>query len=123
VKLKLDENMLRRVTPLLAGYRHEVATVADQDLSSRNDEVVAQVAAQEGRMVITLDRRFADICRHPPGQHPDILVLRSPDQSYALVDAARRSFLEQSSFEDIAGCIVVVEPGLVRVRRPEPESQ
>jgi Domain of unknown function (DUF5615) len=70
VKFKLDENMPCRVTPLLVGYGHELARVAGQGLSGSNDEVVAHVAAEEGRMVITLDRRFADIRRHPPRQHP-----------------------------------------------------
>jgi hypothetical protein len=69
-------------------------------------------------MVITLDRRFADIRRHPPGQHPGILVLRLPEQSSAQVEPGLRSFLEQYNLNDMVGCIVVVEPGLVRVRRP-----
>ena len=115
--------MPRRVVPLLAGYGHDAVTVVDEGLSGSDDPMVAQAAAEEGRMIITLDRRFADIRRHPPGQHPGILVLRLLDQSSAQVEAALGSFLEQHNLEDMVGCIVVVEPGLVRVRRPGPESQ
>ena len=113
--------MPRRVVALLSGYGHEAVTVADEGLGGSDDPLVAQAAAQEGRMVITLDRRFADIRLHPPGQHPGILVLRLPDQSSALVETAVSSFLEQHNIEDMVGCIVVVEPALIRVRRPGPE--
>ena len=110
--------MPRRVVPLLAALGHDEVTVADEGLNGSEDPLVARAAAQEGRMVITLDRRFADIRRHPPGQHPGILVLRLPEQSSAQVEAGLRSFLEQYNLNDMVGCIVVVEPGLVRVRRP-----
>jgi len=123
VKFKLDENMPRRAATLLSGYGHEVATVADEGLGGSEDPLVAQTAAQEGRMVVTLDRRFADIRLYPPGHHPGIIVLRLPDQSSAIVLTALRSFLEQHNVEDMVGCIVVVEPGLLRVRRPAPESE
>jgi predicted nuclease of predicted toxin-antitoxin system len=123
VNFKMDENMPRRAVPLLAGYGHDVATVAGEGLGGSDDPLIAQIAAQEGRMVITLDRRFADIRLHPPGHHPGILVLRLPDQSSALVEATLRSFLEQHNLNDMVGCIVVIEPGLVRVRRPGPQTQ
>lgn len=115
---KLDENLPRRVIPLLAGYGHDVVTVLDEGLAGCNDEIIAQSANFEGRMIVTLDRRFADIRRYPPGQHPGILVLRLRDQRSSLVEAALHAFLEQHTLEDITGCIAVVEPSLVRVRRP-----
>ncbi|MBI2917617.1 MAG: DUF5615 family PIN-like protein [Chloroflexi bacterium] len=61
MKLKLDENMPRRVAHLLAEHGHEAATVVEQGLGGKSDATVARAAAQEGRMVVTLDRRFADI--------------------------------------------------------------
>ena len=123
MKFKLDENMPRRAVTLLSECGHEVATVADEGLSGSEDPLVAQTAAQEGRMVVTLDRRFADIRLYPPGHHPGIIVFRLPDQSSALVQTALRSFLEQHDVEDMVGRIVVVESGLLRVRRPVPESE
>ena len=88
MKFKLDENMPRRAATLLSGYGHEVATVADESLGGSEDPLVAQTAAQEGRMVVTLDRRFADIRLYPPGHHPGIIVLRLPDQSSAIIPPA-----------------------------------
>jgi predicted nuclease of predicted toxin-antitoxin system len=122
VNFKLDENMPRRAVHVLISRGHDAVTVVDEGLRGSDDPLVARVAAQEGRVIITLDRRFADVRRHPPGQHPGILVLRLPDQSPAQVEAVLVSFLEQHNLDDMLGCIVVIEPSAVRVRRPGAES-
>ena len=72
MKVKLDENMPRRIAPLLVHYGHDVATVVGEGLSGSVDEIVAEVAQREGRMLLTLDRAFADLRRYPPGQHAGI---------------------------------------------------
>lgn len=118
MKLKLDENMPERVAPVLADRGHDVATVAGEGLGGAIDPVVAEASAEEGRMIITMDRRFADLRRHPPGRHPGMVVLRLRDQRPALVAAALSAFLDQHNLEGLAGCLVVVEPGAVRIRRP-----
>jgi hypothetical protein len=69
-------------------------------------------------MIVTLDRRFADIRRYPPGQHPGFLVLRPSDQRPQEVERLLTALLDQYQVDDMAGCVVVVEPGTVRIRRP-----
>lgn len=118
MKLKLDENMPTRVAPLLAGRGHDVVTVAQEGQKGAPDPVVAQAAAIEGRLIVTLDRRFADLRRYQPGSHPGIVALRLHDQRSAFVAAALLGFLERYHLEDMAGCLVIVEPGAVRIRRP-----
>ncbi|HLF03632.1 MAG TPA: DUF5615 family PIN-like protein [Dehalococcoidia bacterium] len=115
--MKLDENLPGRVAALLRDDGHDVATVTDEGLGGSVDTVVAQAAAHEGRMIVTLDRRFADIRRHPPGQHPGMLILQVRDQRPMLVEATLRALLDQHHLEDLAGCIVVAGLGLIRVRR------
>lgn len=117
MRLKLDENLPGIVTALLRDYGHDVATVADEGFGGSVDAVVAQAAANEGRMIVTLDRRFADIRRYPPGQHPGMLILQVRDQRPLLVETTLRALLEQHHLEDLAGCIVVAGFGAVRVRR------
>lgn len=118
MKLKLDENMPRRTQVLLERRGHDVVTAVAEGLGGKNDATVARVAAREGRMVVTLDRRFADIRRHPPGRHPGFLVLRPEEQSSAQVERLLVAMLDQHQLDDMAGCIVVLEPGVVRIRRP-----
>ena len=118
MKIKLDENMPRRAARLLSEQGHEVATAGQEGLNGKNDATVARVAGREGRMLITMARRFVDIRRYPPGRHPGFVLLRLEDQSAPSVEHVLRLLLDQHQLETLRGCIVVVEPGSVRVRRP-----
>ena len=122
MRFKVDDDMPRRVVPLLTSYGHDVTTVVDEGLGGSDHPPVAQAAAEEGRMLLTMDRRFADIRRHPPGQHPGMLVMRLHDQRPLIVETTLRAFLDQYNLEDMVGCIVIAEPGQVRVRRPGTDS-
>lgn len=118
MRVKLDENMPGRAGALLIAQGHDVATVAAEGLGGKSDVAVARTAARERRMVVTLDRRFADIRRYPPGHHPGFLVLRPQNQSSSAVERLLTSFLDQYRLDDMVGCIVVVEASAVRIRRP-----
>jgi predicted nuclease of predicted toxin-antitoxin system len=117
MKVKLDENVPGAVAGLLQARGHDVAAVAGEGLGGRQDSAVAQAAAQEGRMIITLDRRFADIRRYPPGTHPGILVLHARDQRPGLIEATMLALLDNYSLEDLTEAVVVAGLGAVRVRR------
>jgi predicted nuclease of predicted toxin-antitoxin system len=119
MKLKLDENMPAIALPLLAEWGHDVTTASEEGLAGRDDPTVAERVTLEGRMLITLDRGFGNIRAYPPGDHPGIIVLRLPDQRPDRVAASLRSLLYRGQLDDLAGCTVVVEPGRLRVRRPE----
>jgi predicted nuclease of predicted toxin-antitoxin system len=60
MNFKLDENMPRRAVHVLISRGHDAVTVVDEGLRGSDDPLVARVAAQEGRVIITLDRRFAE---------------------------------------------------------------
>lgn len=49
--MKLDENLSRRLKPVLIELRHDVMTAADENLLSRPDTEVARAAFREGRML------------------------------------------------------------------------
>lgn len=118
MKVKLDDNMPRRAGKLLEARGHDVTTVVAEGLGGKKDATVARMAAREGRLIITLDRRFADVRRYLPGRHPGFLVLRPDDQSSENVECLLAALLDQHQLEQMARCLVVVEPGAVRIRRP-----
>jgi len=119
VKIKVDENVPKRVMPVLGSHGHNAVTVAEEGLTGSDDEAVSRAAGREGRMLLTLDRGFADIRRYPPGQHPGMLVVRLNDQRPSLVETTLRALLTEYDLDDMAGCIIIAQPGLVRIRRPE----
>jgi predicted nuclease of predicted toxin-antitoxin system len=118
VRLKLDENLGRRLRPLLTEHGHDVDTVVDEGLGGADDDAVAAAAKREGRMLLTLDLDFSDIARFAPGSHPGIMVIRVPEPRPSLVTAALTGLLARHSLDDLAGCTVIAQLGGVRVRRP-----
>jgi len=118
VKFKLDENLPSRAAdPLLEGG-HDVETAQAEGLGGESDQHLAEAARSEGRAIVTLDRGFADIRAYPPGTHPGIVVLRLPDQRPGLVAEALRRLVGEHEMADLHGCVVVVQPNLIRIRRP-----
>src|SRR5437764_12425695 len=65
MKIKLDENMPGVAVAIQAAHGHEVVTVVDESLAGARDPTIAQAAAIEGRMLVTMDRGFADIRSYP----------------------------------------------------------
>ena len=118
MKIKLDENISRHLKKPLAGEGHTVFTVADEGLLSRSDEEVAAAASAEGWVLFTLDLEFGDLRKHPPGSHPGIVLFRPQTFGPLGVNRFILDFVRQADLQEFASCVVVAEPGRVRVRRP-----
>lgn len=119
MRLKADENVPTRVVELLRRHGHDVSTVPEEDLVGTADARLASAAASEGRMLLTLDRGFADVRRHPPGTHPGIAVLHTRELRPRVLETLMARFLETHGFDEFIDCKVVIEPGAVRARRPD----
>jgi predicted nuclease of predicted toxin-antitoxin system len=117
VKVKLDENIPSSAQEILARAHHDVDSVLDEGLRGASDRDVLRAAATAGRLLITLDRGFGDIRQYPPGAHAGIVVLRPAGQSAATVRSALRELISHD-LEALAGCVVVAQRDLLRIRRP-----
>jgi predicted nuclease of predicted toxin-antitoxin system len=119
VRLKLDENMPRALVDELTARGYDVDTVVDEALDGASDPAVLRAATLADRFVLTMDRGFGDLRRYPPGSHPGIAVVRPDSQDAASVRRLVLRFLDARDLADLRGCIVVVEPQRLRIRRPE----
>jgi predicted nuclease of predicted toxin-antitoxin system len=118
MKIKLDENLPRRLASRLAGMGHDVQTVGEEGIAGRVDPVVWEAAQRETRFLITQDMDFSNAQSFVPGLHYGILLirLRTPSRR-ALIQRVEDLFRE----EDVAQwarCFVVATERKVRVRWP-----
>ena len=118
MKLKLDENISRHLKPVLENVNHDVLTVSDQGLLSQNDTTIGKAAKTEGRMLLTLDLEFGDLRKYPPGRHPGIILFRPRSFGPLAVNRFVEGFVRDTDLDQFSGCVVVVDPSRVRVRRP-----
>src|SRR5262245_46235305 len=78
MNLKLDENLGLRCRDLALAAGHDVATVAEQNLSGAEDADVLGECHREGRALVTLDLDFSNPLVFKPSAYSGIAVLRLP---------------------------------------------
>jgi hypothetical protein len=78
--------------------------------------VIADVARGERRVLVTLDRDFADIRSYPPLEHAGIVVLRPPAQDKHAVGELLKRFIAVLEHESPVGELWIVEPDRIRRR-------
>jgi len=122
VKLKLDENLPHDLATALRGDGHDVHTVVDEQLAGESDPVVVAAATDEGRILLTLDRGVGDLRRYPPGSHAGILILRPVAQDPESILGLIQRLVRTHPLDELRGCVVIVEPRKVRIRRPDQDD-
>ena len=122
MKIKLDENLPLRLVAVIKDFGHDVDTVVSEGYGGRSDDIVFSAAKQAKRMLITLDRGFADVRRYSPGTHSGIVIIRPPNQNPQEVVNCLKMFLNEYTLDELEHCIVIAQQGLVRIRWPSPQK-
>jgi len=118
MKIKLDENISRHLKSLPKQEGHEALTAAEQGLLGKTDIEIGAAVKTEGVLLFTLDLEFADLRKFPPGTHPGIVLFRPLSMGPLSVNRFILEFVKVTDLTSLAGCIVVVDPTRVRIRRP-----
>lgn len=119
MRLKLDENVTVAARDPLVALGHDVDTVADEDLTGRPDPDVLAAAVTHERTLVTCDLGFGDPRTYPPGGHRGLILLRLRDHQPDNVVSVLQALAQNHDLDELAGCVVVVTEGLVRIRRPQ----
>lgn len=72
-------------------------------------------------MLFTLDLEFADLRKYPPGDHPGVVLFRPKSMGPLVVNMVVSGFARETDLSKLRGCVAVVDPHGVRVRRPDSE--
>jgi len=113
---KIDENLHPDVAELLQQRGHDVSTVWDQGFQGKPDAMIAEAIRKEKRVLVTLDKDFADIRNYPPSQFPGLIVCRLELQSRANVLAVFQHVLRWLEVHPLEGRLWIVEESDLRIR-------
>jgi predicted nuclease of predicted toxin-antitoxin system len=115
VKVKLDENLGDRGAALMSGGGCDVATVLAQSLCSASDMTLIEVCRVEGRVLVSLDKDFANTLRFPPSRYAGIVVLRLPEPLQREdIHAALRRVLALATSRNPSGRLWIVDNFRIR---------
>jgi hypothetical protein len=118
VRIKLDENLPRRLVRFLNDLGHDTDTVFDEHLNGQDDEVVWKAAQTTGRFLITQDLDFSDARKYQPGTHHGLLLMRPAQPGREALFERVSALFATENVEGWTGCIVTATSHKVRVRRP-----
>jgi len=123
LKLKLDENLGKRLAELFEAAGHDTATVRGQQMFGAADSDLIARCRDEGRAMVTLDLDFANPLLFRPSHYPGIAVLRpsEPVSHHDLEDLCRTLIggIEQ---QRLAGKLWIVERGRIRVYQEQEDE-
>ena len=118
MRVKIDEDLPRQIAELFAQHDYEAATVVEQGWQGLSDEQLWPQVQQEGRLLVTADKGFADLRTYPPGSHSGVLLLRLDEESRRGYLELIRTVLRQLDVETLAGAVIVASPRGIRIRKP-----
>jgi predicted nuclease of predicted toxin-antitoxin system len=117
VRVKVDEDLPRQIADLLTARGHDAATVVGQGWQGVPDDVLWPRVQNERRWLITADKGFANLRRHPPGSHAGVILLRSQEESRRAYLELAAIALQRLKLDELGGAVVVVTYRGARIRR------
>jgi len=118
MRIKLDENVPRRLAERLSAVGHDVDTVPDEGIGGRDDDTVWRSAQQSGRFLVTQDLDFSDVRRYAPGTHHGLLLVRLRKPSATALIGRIEAIFVTETVQEWQRCFVVATDHKLRVRRP-----
>lgn len=82
MKFKIDENIPQEVKKIFKKEGYDCSDVYEERLQGQNDGIIRKKCDSEKRILISLDKDFADIRRYKPAEHSGAIIVRTSNQSY-----------------------------------------
>lgn len=114
MRLLLDECCAPALARALRGAGHDVRHVLEQDQGA-DDEAIADLAAREGRVLITEDKGFGEVAVARGRSLPGVILLRIEPRHRNLKSVRLLSLLQHHG-DRLLGSFVVVEVADTRLR-------
>jgi predicted nuclease of predicted toxin-antitoxin system len=117
LRFKTDENLPIAARRLIEGRGHDVQSELDEGLGGHPDTEIIEQCRSESRVLVTLDRGFADIRAYPRDSHTGVLLLHPSSQSVDSITNLLLGALELADNQPLQGRLWIVEPARIRIRQ------
>ncbi len=116
MRLLVDENLQIPTIELLRKLGHDVVSVYDEDLESREDELIFERARQTNRALLTYNTDFADVRSLADIHHSGVIRLRLVNQRLTVAHAILQLAIAKLQDHDLTDSLVTVSEGRIRIR-------
>jgi predicted nuclease of predicted toxin-antitoxin system len=114
----VDEDLPRSLARALSEAGMGAVHVIDAGFRGKPDSEVLSMAKDAERTLVTADLDFSNLLQFPLGSHSGIVVARFPSEMpVEPLNEAIVAALDDLEPSDLAGSLVIIEPGRVRIRR------
>ena len=114
----LDECMPRSSRETLRILKYNFVDAKQAGLSGKDDLSVINFAIKTNRILITLDRDFANILQYKPGTNPGVIILR-PSYPATTTDICKLLYRALKNIRklELKRCLIIVSPTKIRIRK------
>lgn len=118
MRLLIDNALSPRLAEGLRDAGHDAVHVRDIGLHSAADAEIVDLAASEGRVVVSEDTDFGTLLSLRDSAKPSVILFRHMrDRSAAGLLSILLQNVATVEADLESGAVVVIEPGRIRVRR------
>ena len=121
-QLKVDEDLPEDVARIFSEAGSIADTVCQQGWGGSEDEDLWDRVQAESRWLVTADKGFRDVRTYIPETYVGIILLRAAIESRRRYIALAQALVHSVRLEEVSGCLVVVTPRGIRIRRPAEET-
>ncbi len=118
MRFLIDANLPRATRTFVFTLGYESVDVRDIGMATATDITIAAYARKEGLIILTRDREFGNLRKHPLTAHSGIIVINLPTDATRMdVLASVRNIMEQRGLiEQTQGKTLLVWKDRIQVR-------
>lgn len=117
MKFLADHCLSLRTVDYLREAGFSITTLRELNKHQLADPDVLSLAIERDETLITEDKGFGNIFDYPLYSHKGIIVIITKTRKREILHLTLKKFLLESSSEEIAGKLIIIEDNLLRIRQ------